>query len=172
MADEPVVLDTTIGGATTNAYISLAEADSLIHARPFHDAWDDAQLNDDRKKGAIVWATRILSHYPWTGTYVSEDQALPWPRDGVYDHDGRAYPTDDYPEWLKVACAEIALAMTTTDRLADTGTEGYSEIQIDVIKLKVDPNDRIGWIPDYVYDAIKHWFKNQGNSFQRPVTRT
>jgi len=171
MADEVVTLDTVIGGATTNSYITLVEADAYIHARPFHDAWDAATLVDDKKNAALVWATRILSHYEWTGTYVSEDQALPWPRDGVYDKDGRAYLTTAYPEWLKVATAELALAMITSDRLGDSGTEGFSKIKLGSMTLDVDPSDRSSWVPDYIVKAISHWFKYGSGGFNRPIVR-
>lgn len=172
MADEPVALDTEIGGATTNSFITLVEADAYIHARPFHDAWDNAQLTDDRKRAALVWATRILSQFGWKGTYVSDTQALPWPRDGVYDLDGRAYSITAYPEWLKVATSELALALITSDRLGDSGTEGFSSIKLGSMTLNVDPKDRASWIPEYIMKAIRPWLNGSGrSSINRPVER-
>jgi hypothetical protein len=171
MAEEVVVIDATIGGETTNSYLTLIEAESYIHARPFHDAWDEGSLTDNQKNAALIWATRILSHYSWTGSYVTEIQALPWPRDGVYNKDGKAYLTTAYPEWLKVSCAELALSLITSDRLGDTGTEGFSKIKIDVLDLTIDKNDRPQWIPDYILKAINYWFKNGGSTINRPVMR-
>ena len=171
MAEEPVVIDATVGGASTNSLLTLAEAESYLHARPFHDVWDAAALTDNEKNAALIWSTRILSHYSWIGSPTNDDQALPWPRTGIYDRDGRAQDQDAYPEWLKVACAELALALLASDRLGDTGTEGYSDIKIDVISLKINPSDRPTWIPDYILKAIKPWFKNGGASFNRPVSR-
>ena len=102
MAEEPVVINAEVGGETTNSYLTLAEAEAYIHARPFHDAWDVASLTDNQKNAALIWSTRILSHFSRAGTYVTETQALPWPRDGVYDKDGSAYSPSCTGLWTAV----------------------------------------------------------------------
>ena len=154
-----IVIDATIGGTDTNSYLSLARAEELIHARPFHSDWD-AITDEDEKNAALVWATRILSHRDWVGVLAAQTQKQAWPRTGTYDLDGREYASDAYPEWLEVSCAELALIMIISDRLGDSGTEGFSKIKIDTLEFEIDPNDRVEVIPDYILDAISMWLSN------------
>ena len=78
-----VTLDTTIGGASSNAYCTLAEAETYMEARLHKADWTAAA--DATKNSAIVWATRLLDEgLEWDGTVYSEEQALRWPRTGVY----------------------------------------------------------------------------------------
>lgn len=167
MAQSVTVIDATIGGTDTNSYIDLPEAEILIHARPFHEDWDaiNAADADDIKKAALVWATRILSNYCWKGTIASQTQALPFPRTGLYDNDGREYASDAYPQWLEVATTELAFFMATEDRLGDAGTEGFKSIKIDKLVFEIDPNDRTALIPDYIIDAIDRWMESEDGGF-------
>jgi len=156
MPQSVIVIDATIGGTDTNSYLSLADANTLIHQRPFHSAWDDI-TDDDEKNAALVWATRILSSYSWKGSIASQTQKQSWPRSGIYDKDGRSQSSSTYPEWLEIVCSELAFYVATEDRLADTGTEGFSEIKIGSIALKIDKHDRTEIIPDFLLDAIRPW---------------
>lgn len=156
MAQSVIVIDATIGGAASNSFITLAEANEYNHARPFHVKWDRI-TDDDEKNAALVWSSRILSHYKWKGVIASQTQALTWPRANTYDKDNREYASDALPEWLKVSCAELAFYLATEDRLGDTGTEGFSSIKIAEITLAINPDDRPSWIPNYIIDAISPW---------------
>lgn len=156
MTWETITLDNTISGASSNSILTLAECDSLIHSRPFHSAWDDI-TSDDEKKASILWATRKLSEYSWKGYLVDLTQALPFPRTGMFDNDGREVTSTDYPEWLKVACSELAYFMATEDRLSDSGTEGFSEIKVASLAVKIDKHDRAKDVPDAVYNMFKQW---------------
>jgi len=159
MAQATITIDATIGGADTNSYLSLADADNLIHQRPFHSAWDSI-TDDEEKNAALVWATRILSGYSWKGYIASQTQKQAWPRSGIYDKDGRAQSSLTYPEWLEIACSELAFNVATEDRLADSGTEGFSEIKVGSIALKIDKSDRVDQTPDYIIDGFRSWLKS------------
>lgn len=79
----PLVLDATAGGASSNSYVSLADANSYFEGRPFASAWDDA--TDPEREKALVYATTILDRERWAGakgvTYEgAATQALAWPR--------------------------------------------------------------------------------------------
>lgn len=169
MAQSVITIDATIGGADTNSFLTLAEAETLIHQRPFHDAWDEIN-DDDEKKAALIWATTILSHKSWKGFIVSSDQKQAFPRDGLYDFDGRLYSSAVYPEWLKLACSELAFYVATEDRLSDTGTEGFSEIKVASIQVKIDKYDRPSRIPDYITNAIRPWL-DMAAQFNATVNR-
>ena len=167
MAQSVIVIDATVGGAATNSILTLAETDMYIHQRPFHAAYDVIS-DDDTKHAAMLWATRILNHYGWKGAIASQAQSLAWPRTGVYDKDDREQASDNYPEWLKVACAELTFFLLTEDRLSDTGTEGFKNISVGAISLEVDKYDRPDWIPNFIIRAISPWISD---SSQPMVTR-
>jgi len=162
MAQPVIIIDDTIGGLATNSFLSLVDAEALVHQHPFHSSWDKI-IDDDEKNAALVWSTRILSHYKWKGVLASQTQKLPWPRKEVYDLDNRELPSDQYPEWLLVACAELAFYLATEDRLGDTGTEGFSKIKIEGIDLTIDKFDRQSWIPNYLIKAITPWLSGSAS---------
>jgi len=158
MAQSVITLDVTISGTDTNSYLSLADAEVLLHERPFHGDWDKI-TEEDEKKAALIWATRILSHMQWKGYPTDIDQKQAFPRTGIYDLDQRDYPDDEYPDWLTVATSEIAFYIATDDRLSESGTEGFSEIKVASISVKIDKMDRSGLIPEYIMDAMRPWLQ-------------
>ena len=169
MTWEAITIDNTVGGTSTNSYLTLAECNEYLHSRPFHSAWDDI-TDDDEKKASIVWATQKLNEYRWSGYIADVSQLLPFPRSGLYDYDSREYSSTAYPEWLKLACSELAFFMATTDRMADSGTEGFSEIKVASIAVKIDKSDRANDVPDVVFDMVKKWVK-QGAMYNAGVIR-
>ena len=169
MSESAVTIDATVGGASSNSFLTLAAAELLIHSRPFHSAWDDITV-DDQKESALIHATRILNRYRWQGIIASTAQMLAFPRSSLYDYDGREYAADAIPAWLEEATAELAFIMATEDRLSDTGTEGFSEIKVASIEVKVDKYDRPDDVPDRVLDIIKPYIK-QGAAYNAGVTR-
>lgn len=156
MAQSIITIDATLKGASSNSYLTLAEAEVYIHQHPSHGDWDKIN-DDDIKKAAIIWATRILSHFKWSGAPTTTTQALPWPRSSIYSMDGIAQDQDALPEWFKVACAELAYQLGVGDRLNDTGTEGFSKIKIGSIDLAIAPSDRPDLVPEYIMNAIRPW---------------
>jgi len=169
MSQTAITIDATIGGTATNSFLTLAALNTLIHQKPFHTAWDSI-TDDEEKNAALVWATRTLSALRWKGVIADQDQKQAFPRDSLYDHDDRLYSSVAYPEWLTVACAELAFYIATEDRLADTGTEGFSKIKVSIIEVEVDTTTITGTIPDYVMTMIRPWL-NQGSRFNAEVLR-
>ncbi len=76
----------------------------------------------------------------------------------------------DYPEFIKVACAELAFTMATEDRLADSGTEGFSDIKVGPIAVKIDKYDRAADVPDAIYSMFKQWV-SLGAAYNTTVLR-
>ena len=169
MAQEPIVIDATVGGADSNSFLTLAELDALVHARPFHAEYDSI-TDDEVKHAALIWATRTLCSYRWQGLIVSTDQKLSFPRSDLYDLESRVYASDALPDWLKFACSELAFIFATEDRTKDSGTEGFSEIKVASISLKIDKSDRPKDVPDTVFSIFSYWVK-QGSQFNAAVNR-
>ncbi len=111
----PLVLDATAGGASSNSYVSLADAETYFEGRPFASAWNDA--DQPEKEQALVYATTILDRERWAGakgtTYnAALTQTLAWPR--------RWVPT---LEW-------DAAPQLISEWFIDTATGYYSELTV------------------------------------------
>ena len=74
-------IDSTLGGATSNSYISLAEATAIAQNEPFADKW--TATSDDDLLVALITATRWMETIDYDGTRCNETQRLKWPRDGA-----------------------------------------------------------------------------------------
>ena len=170
MPQSVIVIDATIGGVSTNSYLSLADFELLIHQRPFHSAWDKIN-DDDVKKAALIWGTTILSNLQYKGAPTSSTQKLPWPRTGIYDYDGREYDSDSYPDWFITAFVEVVFNAAINNTLSDTGLEGISELKIGPISIKTDPSDRPDIIPGYILENIKFWLKGGYKSISVSLVR-
>lgn len=148
-----LVVVATPGAADANSYITSVEADSYHEARLHSDSWTGASATN--KDAAIVWATRLLDiHMDWEGTKSDILQALRFPRLGTRDRDGELYDSTIIPQPLKDATAELARLLILADRGIETGTEGLESLKAGSVGLAFDKSDRIGTIPDEVYQMV------------------
>lgn len=149
-------LDTTVGGASANAYVSLAEANQYHLDRPAAGTtWADA--SDDEKNAAILWATKLLdSLYEWNGYVVNETQALLWPRYGLVYRSGYTVPSDVIPDELKDATAEFARQLLAADRAGDSDIEtlGITSLRAGPVALSFKNSVTAKVVPDAVYHLI------------------
>jgi len=93
------------GLSTSNAYVSVAEADAYFTEATLQ--WAGTNLAKER---AIVRATRaidLMGANKFLGVKLVETQALAWPRDEAYDRDG--IELTGLPVYLKRAVFEAAL---------------------------------------------------------------
>lgn len=135
-------LDTTIGGASANSYVSRAEAQSYFDEHLYGSTWDDA--DEDSQTRALIMATRLLdTRFEWYGAVTDLTQKLLWPRIGVVKPgiaEGQTvsgigmmygepfadtYDSDEIPDQIKWATCEYALALLTSNRTADSDLETY-----------------------------------------------
>ncbi|MEN9060009.1 DnaT-like ssDNA-binding protein [Ponticoccus litoralis] len=101
---------------TVETGAGLPDADALV-SLAYVDAHHEAQGNagwageDAAKEAAIRRASRYLSNsYRWQGYKLrARAQSLAWPRSGVVDDEGNGIPSEEVPDEVKQACAEIAL---------------------------------------------------------------
>lgn len=88
-----MTLDATYGGASANAYITVADADTWIRDHVlFAEAWERVQSVGKRQELALLHATRqIEAAAVWRGTPYFWNQALAFPR--VLGATGIGWPT-------------------------------------------------------------------------------
>lgn len=128
-------VDSTVGGANSNSYLTVEEADAYWEAHLYADAW-----NDTDKEAAVIWATRVMdASFVWTGQAATATQALGWPREGMYTRNGFPIANDVIPVDLKNATAELAGQLAASNL-----TETNEAARAGLTKLKVGPVE-LGW---------------------------
>lgn len=129
-----LVLDATVGGATSNAYLTAAEADAYLEGHINAAAWTAATTG--AKEQALVAATRRLDQDQWVGGAASTTQALKWPRIWCEDENGNEIAADVIPQEIKDATAELALVLLTQPAYLDGSTlAGYQQVTVGPISV-------------------------------------
>lgn len=126
-----MTLIVTPGGADSNSYATLAEANEYHVARLHNADWTDA--TDIVKEAALIWAARTLdANMYWNGRRTTEEQALDWPRYGVTDKDDYFIDDDIVPIEVKNAQSELAFLLIKEDRTvsADPSADNVSELKL------------------------------------------
>jgi hypothetical protein len=150
-----VVITATVGSASANSFVTLAEAATYMEGRLNSDSWDDAVT--DSQNRALVEATReISSQNGWVGNRVDDTQALSWPREWAPDPDssvGWYYENTEVPQRVKDATMELAfqfLVAGTTDIAALDSTLNVRVKTVDVLTTEYfEPNQRITGLRKY-----------------------
>lgn len=146
----------TIAGDATVYAVSaaLTGAGSLtitpgLVAAPADNA-ELTRITASQREAALIMATRLLdTSMVWKGTKVLEQQALRWPRYGVYDPDGYEYANDAIPGLLETATAELALVLLTRDTTAQPAALGLgvTEVKLGPLSAKIDSKAQTDAIP-------------------------
>ena len=142
-----ITIDATVGGASANSYLTLADAQALIDGMVENDdvtAW--ASATTDQKNRALYSATQRLDRERFLGARATDTQALQWPRTGVRKPDtyvntyATGFPfriTTDYftdteiPDQVKQAQAVLAVYLNNNkDGLGLSGLEDYKSVSI------------------------------------------
>ena len=117
----------TVGGSTSNSYVTGAEADSYAEFQSWNDAW--LGKAESERTIALINACRWLDTVDFAGTRCnpsSDDgdlpQALSWPRSDV-SCDGVAATCSYIPREIKEAQILIAYNLVINPELI-TGTPG------------------------------------------------
>jgi len=151
-----LVVETGSGASNSNSYASVADGDSYHDAHLYGTAWTNATTA--KKETALAMATRTLDdHVAWDGRRSNEGQALGWPRQNVHDYDNYRIDSDEIPQSLKDATAEMARLLLTSDRLVEPDSKGISEVKAGEVNVKFDKTDRDlgGVIPNTVKQMIR-----------------
>lgn len=152
-----MAIDTTVGGVNSNSFITLVEADDY-HADRHHNAtgWDD--LSDAVKSSLIVWSTRILNRLQWDGSRYTYQQALAFPRYGLYEDD-RLIDVDEIPDRVKEATAELAYQLGLNERMAQGTDARLSSVTLGDLSIDyvAEAEGRDKTIPRSVAAMISCW---------------
>jgi hypothetical protein len=153
----PSALVTTVGGSTSNSYLSLVDFAALADDGPLAAVYTAASV--DERTRALLQATARLDLEVWTGVRVSQSQRLAWPRNYAIDPDrtntnvGSTYarpydmvvylPSTTIPDRIRSGCAELALQILQAgpgvDLFARDDTRDYTRAKLDVLEVEYAP---------------------------------
>ena len=123
-----MALDATISGASANSYVLRADAQTYFDDRLDVAEWTAA--SNANKDSSLVMATLRLDQEEYDGTRADSDQALKWPRYGIYV-DNIYQEETAIPKPIQEATYELALAFLKDNTLlSDTGLEGYANVSL------------------------------------------
>lgn len=154
-------IDATAGGASSNSFATVAEANAYHNARLHNETWFDA--NTDTKERSLKWATRILDDMKWKGSKTASTQALEWPRAAVLNLNGDELDDATIPTFLINAVSEYAFELIKMDREVDSDTKGISQVMAGEVSVKFDKTDRPSKTPTSIYRIIKNYLAS-GNT--------
>lgn len=164
-------IEATAKDIAANAYLTIVEADDYFAERIHADEW--VALSPDNKCRMLVWATRLLDQWvSWLGVATTFEQALDWPRWGLYTNTGDVLDQDLVPEGVKQAVCELAWNLRLEDltMTPDQTKAGLSSLTAGPVSLsffgptqgRISDADRI--IASNVMGPIRLWVSSVASS--------
>lgn len=154
-----VTVTTTVGGASSNSYASVAEGTAYFEGHPDEATWTGAD-DDDARGRALIMATARIDQEDFVGRTknplagsetTSATQALKWPRQGAVNSEGWTYDDDIIPEPIKKATMELALEVLAGGvSLTDSGLEGFTGVELGPLSVTPRHTRRAGTLPAHV----------------------
>jgi hypothetical protein len=155
------VIDSTVGGASSNSYATLAEGNTYFETRLNTSVWDAAE--DADKEKALITATAKLDEYDYVGGRASTTQRLRFPRFMVPKPDSNVsygsfasyYTTTEIPQLIKDATCELAQDMLSSMDI-ETGNVGdLSEVKVGDILTVSFKESSAGVIPSRIAALLR-----------------
>ena len=159
-------IDATLQGASSNSYVTLAEADAYFETTPDESTWTNK--TDDQKNRSIISATRYIDGFEFYGKRCTTTQALKWPRK-EYKVDGVEIKCTFIPDDVKIATFELARALANNpNALVDTkGTDGtYEEVKLGDLEVKYSTQTQTPGLIDNILD-IYPWLQSMLGLYTR-----
>jgi hypothetical protein len=143
----PLTVENGTGLANADAYAAIATVNTYATARAL-TAWTGA---DAVKEAAIREATVYLdTSYAWKGSIESDAQSLAWPREGVFDREGRE--VTGLPQRVIDACCELAVQKLTASLVASRTEAEVQALTAGSVSItyargsRVGEGERFGWV--------------------------
>lgn len=158
-------LNTTIGDAAANSYISVADAEAYMDSLLNASSWTGATSDD--KTRSLLTAARRLDRENWLGTRATKTQRLAWPRVGAVKPDpvgaavgyggywggyGETYASTEIPQPVKDAQCELALAYL--EGFDESGDDDIDSFSSDGVFIKHRTSKPQGGLPAAVLQLI------------------
>jgi hypothetical protein len=149
-----VAIVATPASADANSYCTVDEATAHNAGHVAGAEWSDAY---ELRVPALIQATRMLdAMFDWDGDVATQTQALGWPRFGACDRQGRLLPSDQVPQAIKNATAELARQLLSRDWSADLSAEvkGLASVKTGPVEVVYRDGATGKAIPDAVFHLV------------------
>lgn len=131
-------LDATPMGASSNSYLTVADADVYLTELRMHTSAWAAAITANKEK-SLMWATAIIdAAFDWYGYVRTTTQALRWPRSGIENYDGDWLDCDTIPAIIERSTAELANLLLQKDRMEEPELFGLGLKKTEAGSLKAD----------------------------------
>jgi hypothetical protein len=164
-----MALDATVGGASSNSYVTLAEANTYFADRLNSTANGDwtndstgVARTDAVKSAALITATRRIDEEMFQGLKASTTQALKWPRVNVQDEDGLYFESDSIPERVKQATYICALELLKVDFISEDYLNNFAFFSAGNVQFKQFTQQSAGRLPAEVSRLLRFVMMNAG----------
>ena len=148
-------LDATVGGTTSNSYITVADADDYFAGVFNADDWNI--LTETEKAQLLVMSTRRLDAEKFYGQRENQTQKLQWPRLFVNDRDGYVTTTTTLPVELQYATCEYALYQLRLENreVTESMREDFSRVKIGPLEYEIRDTRKGDVLPNNVQTLLK-----------------
>lgn len=167
------MIDATVGGTTSNSYVTEAEVNAYMEVRNHASLWETI---DDPEPFIISATNQIDWFMKFNGQKTSSTQALMFPRTDCYDYKLDEYvASDSIPSKVKYAVCELILASLEEDRFKDSDMAGIQQVQVG--SLKIVANSVGTWqskkkpMPDMIYTILSGLLDPTSNTMFSRVIR-
>lgn len=146
-----MAITATPGSSTADSYATLAEADAFFASSLYPEVWTSAV--DDLQERALKMGTRLLdAYFRWLGIRTYSDQALGFPRTGLFRDSTVAVDSTTIPVEIRNATIEFAKWLLENNPNTENQTiaQGITEIKVSSIQLKFKDVLEARVIPDFV----------------------
>ena len=158
-----MALNSTLGGITTNSYVTLADADAYFEDRMHSSVWDS--FSEQEK--VLITSSQMLDWYTkWKGNKATAAQSMQWPRTGAIRPDGTVIADDALPPEVKTAVFELAFSNIGSDRTSDDPLAGIGQLKAGSLMIKSGPekpnqtNAKV--IPSHINNIVSELSYNIG----------
>lgn len=155
---ENVSIDATVGGASSNSYATVAEADTYFATRLGASTWDAATVED--KERALITATSQLDQSAFLGMRTSSTQRLAFPRLMIPKLDSYTYwDSEAIPQPIKDATCELAQELLTSSVTSSEVGSLSSVTMGDMLTVNFD-NSTAGTLSSRVAALLRGFWLN------------
>lgn len=166
-------MNSTVGDAAADSYVSVVYADAFFAASVSNSAWP---TDPAKKEAALIESTRILdTQFNWAGFIATSTQSLRWPRTEVYDLDDRLYASNIVPKTVMDAVCNYAYFLLQNGGLNQTQSPVLG-VKVGPIDLKFAENESVIGVPSYIVKSLAplgdYQGALQGSAYSVDATRS
>lgn len=163
-----IIIDATIGGLSSNSYITLSRSMDLAATLPHMDEWfTEVDIN---RAQLLTHATRMIDlHFVPKGRKANDSQALWWPQSRIYYADTTVWiPSEIIPSFVEYATLEWALALYQNPNPYAEIASGLRMLDTPSYRMEFT-GDRQSIVPKIISDLLSPYCNRRLNSWVRLV---